>query len=148
MYGKNGEFAWLWSIQPGGKTPFKHRHASEERISITQRTLSCWLEGGRVVTACASDETFVIPPNTDHQPFVPQEAKESVHAVVHFELEESAARVTTLFWNMVNAGYMNKKGQPNFALMLLGTASEAERTYLTSLPQFLQDAARETVEFF
>ncbi len=148
VYGKDGQFAWMWSIQPGGKVPFKHRHQSEERLSLKRGTLKCWLEGGKVVTATAGKEDFVIPPETDHQPFVDADAKEPVEAVVHFEFEESAARVTTLYWNMVNDGLMNKKGQPNFLKMLVGTTGEEETTYLTEIPQGLQDVARDVVMFF
>lgn len=146
IYGKNGEFAWDWSIQPGGKVPFKHRHESEERVSVEEGTLHCWLEGNHIGVA-APGKDFVIPSGTDHQPFVLKDGK-PVRGIVHFEFEASAARVTTLYWNMVNDGIMNKKGQPDFLRMLRGSTNEQEKTYLTNLPEFLQKDAREAVEFF
>ena len=147
-YGKNGEFVWLWSIQPGGKVPFKHRHDSEEIIYIKKGKIKCWLEGDKIVESEAGADEFVIPPHTDHQPFLDPDAKEPFEGVVHFDDEATAARVTGLYWRMVDAGYHDKKGKPDFRLMLSGTALETDRTYLTKLPQVLQDVARETVAFY
>lgn len=143
IYGTQGEFRADYRIAVGGRIPFEHYHAHQAEIfQMIAGKFELIIDGQTHIAT--PGQTITVPAGAHHDG--KNIGNEEVHIIVAFDPLLDADELFARYWEICDAGHIDRFGRPDLLKLAKATAGLESETYPTNIPEGLVDLGKRAAD--